>query len=106
VGSRYARNPSTMAVPIPATIINVSVADITPTLKSTRSAPLMPAPVVGEPPRDSRRLPPYVASGQPFSAEVIGHCRAETRSRRALGADQPRPIDDPGMAKLRRIEGG
>jgi len=48
VGSRYARNPSMMAVPIPATIINVSAADITPTLNSMRSAPLMPAPVVGE----------------------------------------------------------
>ena len=94
-----------MAVPIPATIINVSAADITPTLNSMRSAPLMPAPVVGEP-RDSRRLPPDVGSGQPFSAEAIGHCRAQTRSRRALGADQPRPLDDPGMAKLRRIEGG
>jgi hypothetical protein len=34
-------------VPIPATIINVSVADITPTLNSKRSAPLMPTPVVG-----------------------------------------------------------
>jgi hypothetical protein len=93
-----------MAVPIPATIINVSVADITPTLSSMRSAPLMPAPVVGEP-RDSRRLPPYLGSGRPFSAEVIRHCRAETRSQRALGADQPRPLDDPGMAKLRRFEG-
>jgi len=94
-----------MAAPIPATIINVSVADMTPTVKSTRSAPLMPAPVVGEP-RGSRRLPPYVGSGQPFSAEIIGHCRAETRSRRAFGVDQSRPLDDPGMAKLRRIEGG
>jgi hypothetical protein len=46
-------------------------------------------------PRDSRRLPPYVGSGQPFSAEVIRHCRAETRSQHALGADQPRPLDDP-----------
>jgi hypothetical protein len=104
-GRRYARNPSTMAAPIPATIINVSMADMTPTLKSTRSAPLMPAPVVGEPPRDSRRLPPYAGSGQPFSAELIGHRRAETQSRRAFGADQPRPLDDPGVAKLRRIEG-
>jgi hypothetical protein len=35
-----------MAAPTPATIINVSVADITPTLNSIRSTPLMPAPVV------------------------------------------------------------
>jgi hypothetical protein len=104
-GRRYARNLSTMAAPIPATIISVSMADMTPTLKSTRSAPLISAPVVGDPPRDSRRLPPYAGSGQPFSAELIGHCRAETQSRRAFGADQPRPLDDPGVAKLRRIEG-
>ena len=83
-----------MVAPIPATIINVNVADITPTLNSMRSAPLMPASVAGEP-RYSRRPPPYVGSGKPFSAEVIGHCRAETRSQRAVGAGQPRPLDDP-----------
>ena len=75
-----------MVAPIPATIINVNVADITPTLNSMRSAPLMPAPVAGEP-RYSRRPPPYAARASPFrlkSSAIAGPRRgASAPSARA-----------------------